>query len=217
MVTRLLRLDAPPKPADAADALALAICHIWRAAPAQNRLQQARRRRTGRPARIERPYRMIAFVSGPVAALAPTTAVIEVGGVGMAVQCTPEHPRPGCASEGGQARHLPRRPGGLAHAVRLRRRRRAAGLRAAADRERRRPAARPGDARRAHPGRAAGRRRHRRREGADRRARHRQEGRAEAAAGAEGPARGAGRRHIGRQGIGTAGHRPAGATSCTPR
>ncbi|MFF4233381.1 Holliday junction branch migration protein RuvA [Streptomyces sp. NPDC001820] len=32
---------------------------------------------------------MIAFVSGSVAALAPTTAVIEVGGVGMAVQCTP--------------------------------------------------------------------------------------------------------------------------------
>ncbi|MFJ3082405.1 Holliday junction branch migration protein RuvA [Streptomyces halstedii] len=32
---------------------------------------------------------MIAFVSGPVAALAPATAVIEVGGIGMAVQCTP--------------------------------------------------------------------------------------------------------------------------------
>jgi crossover junction endodeoxyribonuclease RuvC len=30
MVTRLLRLDAPPKPADAADAIAIAICHIWR-------------------------------------------------------------------------------------------------------------------------------------------------------------------------------------------
>jgi crossover junction endodeoxyribonuclease RuvC len=30
MVTRLLALDAPPRPADAADALALAICHIWR-------------------------------------------------------------------------------------------------------------------------------------------------------------------------------------------
>jgi len=30
MVTRLLRLPAPPRPADAADALALAICHIWR-------------------------------------------------------------------------------------------------------------------------------------------------------------------------------------------
>jgi crossover junction endodeoxyribonuclease RuvC len=40
MVTRLLRLSAPPKPADAADALALAICHIWRA-PALDRLQRA--------------------------------------------------------------------------------------------------------------------------------------------------------------------------------
>ena len=30
MVTRLLRLEAPPRPADAADALALAICHVWR-------------------------------------------------------------------------------------------------------------------------------------------------------------------------------------------
>ena len=37
MVSRLLRLDGPPKPADAADALALAICHLWRA-PAQARL-----------------------------------------------------------------------------------------------------------------------------------------------------------------------------------
>jgi crossover junction endodeoxyribonuclease RuvC len=30
MVTRLLRMPDPPKPADAADALALAICHVWR-------------------------------------------------------------------------------------------------------------------------------------------------------------------------------------------
>lgn len=30
MVTRLLGLDAPPTPADAADALALAICAVWR-------------------------------------------------------------------------------------------------------------------------------------------------------------------------------------------
>jgi crossover junction endodeoxyribonuclease RuvC len=30
MVTRLLRLSAPPRPADVADALALAICHVWR-------------------------------------------------------------------------------------------------------------------------------------------------------------------------------------------
>ncbi|MGW0838163.1 Holliday junction branch migration protein RuvA [Streptomyces prunicolor] len=32
---------------------------------------------------------MIAFVSGTVAALAPDAAVLEVGGVGMAIQCTP--------------------------------------------------------------------------------------------------------------------------------
>jgi crossover junction endodeoxyribonuclease RuvC len=30
MVTRILRLAAAPRPADAADALALAICHVWR-------------------------------------------------------------------------------------------------------------------------------------------------------------------------------------------
>ena len=41
MVTRLLKLDAAPKPADAADALALAICHVWRGGM-QQRLQQAR-------------------------------------------------------------------------------------------------------------------------------------------------------------------------------
>jgi crossover junction endodeoxyribonuclease RuvC len=40
MVTRLLRLTETPKPADAADALALAICHLWRG-PAQQRLSLA--------------------------------------------------------------------------------------------------------------------------------------------------------------------------------
>ena len=30
MVARLLRLPAAPQPADAADALALAVCHLWR-------------------------------------------------------------------------------------------------------------------------------------------------------------------------------------------
>lgn len=40
MVTRVLRLAAAPRPADAADALALAICHIWRGG-AQNRLAEA--------------------------------------------------------------------------------------------------------------------------------------------------------------------------------
>ncbi|WP_327093131.1 crossover junction endodeoxyribonuclease RuvC [Nonomuraea sp. NBC_01738] len=40
MVTRLLRLSEMPKPADAADALALAICHVWRGG-GQQRLAQA--------------------------------------------------------------------------------------------------------------------------------------------------------------------------------
>ncbi|MFV0452070.1 MAG: crossover junction endodeoxyribonuclease RuvC [Propioniciclava sp.] len=44
MVKRILRLEAPPKPADAADAVALAVCHLWRA-PAQDRIEQARLRR----------------------------------------------------------------------------------------------------------------------------------------------------------------------------
>ena len=40
MVKRILRLDAPPSPADAADAVALAICHAWRGVAAQ-RLAEA--------------------------------------------------------------------------------------------------------------------------------------------------------------------------------
>ena len=40
MVTRVLRLTEVPKPADAADALALAICHIWRGG-ANSRIEAA--------------------------------------------------------------------------------------------------------------------------------------------------------------------------------
>lgn len=40
MVARILRLDAPPSPADAADAVALAICQVWRGGTA-NRLTEA--------------------------------------------------------------------------------------------------------------------------------------------------------------------------------
>lgn len=43
MVTRLLRLETAPRPADAADALALALCHLWRG-PALARLAAAGRR-----------------------------------------------------------------------------------------------------------------------------------------------------------------------------
>jgi crossover junction endodeoxyribonuclease RuvC len=40
MITRLLKLPESPKPADAADALALALCHLWRS-PMQARLLAA--------------------------------------------------------------------------------------------------------------------------------------------------------------------------------
>jgi crossover junction endodeoxyribonuclease RuvC len=40
MVTRILNLESAPKPADAADALAIAICHCWRGA-AQARIKSA--------------------------------------------------------------------------------------------------------------------------------------------------------------------------------
>ena len=40
MVARVLRLSELPRPADAADALALAVCHIWRGG-AQDRLAAA--------------------------------------------------------------------------------------------------------------------------------------------------------------------------------
>ena len=46
MVTRILSLPTKPRPADAADALALAICHVWRG-PAAARLEAARRAATG--------------------------------------------------------------------------------------------------------------------------------------------------------------------------
>jgi crossover junction endodeoxyribonuclease RuvC len=46
MVTRLLGMPSPPRPADAADALALAICHLWRGS-AERRLALAIRAQGG--------------------------------------------------------------------------------------------------------------------------------------------------------------------------
>ena len=53
MVTRILRLAEPPRPADAADALALAITHMWRGA-AQSRIDAAVA--AARPTRAATPY-----------------------------------------------------------------------------------------------------------------------------------------------------------------
>ncbi len=52
MVTRLLRLDTPPRPPDAADALALALCHLW-GAPLRE-LAGPDRAGSGRTPRLQR-------------------------------------------------------------------------------------------------------------------------------------------------------------------
>lgn len=55
MITRILGLQKPPSPADAADALALAVCHSWRA-PMQGRVAthdaQVARTRAGFEAKV---------------------------------------------------------------------------------------------------------------------------------------------------------------------
>ncbi|MDQ1520883.1 MAG: Crossover junction endodeoxyribonuclease RuvC, partial [Actinomycetota bacterium] len=43
MVAKLLRMPEPPRPPDVADALALALCHVWR-----DRLGRAVARASGR-------------------------------------------------------------------------------------------------------------------------------------------------------------------------
>ncbi|WP_336645552.1 crossover junction endodeoxyribonuclease RuvC [Microbacterium sp. USHLN186] len=62
MIARILRLDAPPQPADAADALAIALCHAWRggavAAPSGAGLTPAQQAwaNAERGARVSRTY-----------------------------------------------------------------------------------------------------------------------------------------------------------------
>ena len=91
MVMRLLRLAEPPKPADTADALALAICHLWRGP--QTRLAAAalaaRQAAPGASPHARRRLPVISHLDGLVCAIAPEGAVIEVGGVGLLVQATP--------------------------------------------------------------------------------------------------------------------------------
>ena len=127
MVTRLLRLaDGAPAGRRRRRAGAGDLPGVARAA---RRPGSMRRVCGGRPA-------MIASVRGTVAALGPDGAVVEVGGVGLAVSCSPGHAGPAAGRRDGPAGDQPGRARGLADAVRLRRRRRAGAVRAAADRER---------------------------------------------------------------------------------
>lgn len=98
MVTRLLRLDAPPKAGRRRRCpRPRHLPHLARprgqpppagACRGPSRRPRPRSRRS--PGDTPEGHPMIAFVSGPVAALAPDSAVVEVGGIGMAVQCTPD-------------------------------------------------------------------------------------------------------------------------------
>jgi len=63
MVTRLLGLAEAPRPADAADALALAICHCWRA-PMLDRMAQAQAR-SAELARVHRARLAAAAKAAP--------------------------------------------------------------------------------------------------------------------------------------------------------
>ncbi|GAA1671736.1 crossover junction endodeoxyribonuclease RuvC [Kribbella sp. NPDC056951] len=68
MVTRILQLPERPTPADAADALALAICHIWRGGVA-SKLQQAAASRSNLEAAAQAQSRLqVARLRAAVAA-----------------------------------------------------------------------------------------------------------------------------------------------------
>jgi crossover junction endodeoxyribonuclease RuvC len=68
MVMRLLRLTERPEPADAADALALAICHLWRAPAIEARRARSASARTAMAARpvVRGPAREDTALGGPV-------------------------------------------------------------------------------------------------------------------------------------------------------
>jgi len=75
MVMRLLRMTDRPRPADAADALALAICHLWRVPAIEvRRARQVSARTAVTGARLTRPT-----VTGPPVTVAPVTADPAVG------------------------------------------------------------------------------------------------------------------------------------------
>lgn len=85
MVTRLLGLSTPPRPADAADALALAICHVWRGS-VQHRLAEAAAAHGTKPSGI--PSRT------PRRGAAGSVRAVPAGSRATTVRPNPGAPRP---------------------------------------------------------------------------------------------------------------------------
>ncbi len=125
MVTRILALQAKPTPADAADALALAICHCWRA-PMIARMAEAEaqgRRAAYATSGQSEGRAMIASVRGEVLDVALDHVVIEAAGVGYKVMATPSTLATLRRGQRSPADHRDDRPRGLDDALRLSRRR----------------------------------------------------------------------------------------------
>ena len=91
MVKLLLGLDAVPSPHDAADALAVAICHIHTSSTVVSRVSRRRggpaARRSARGATIGPELRLlvIALLRGTLSEKTPSRLIVDVGGVGYDV------------------------------------------------------------------------------------------------------------------------------------
>ncbi len=123
MVTRILALQTKPTPADAADALALAICHCWRA-PMIARMAAAEALAAEQQKKYQATTQggtMIASIRGEVLDVALDHVVIEACGVGYRVNATPSTLATLAPRRRGPTGHRDDRARGLDDAVRLRR------------------------------------------------------------------------------------------------
>jgi crossover junction endodeoxyribonuclease RuvC len=87
-VTRLLRMADAPRPADCADALALAICHLWRG-PAQRRMNEA----AARASQATSVMAARAAAQAKAQAAAVRTAAAARGAVTPGIAAVPGGPR----------------------------------------------------------------------------------------------------------------------------
>jgi crossover junction endodeoxyribonuclease RuvC len=83
MVRRILDLDAAPRPADASDALALAICHVWRGATTA-RLDAAVQAAAAQAARQRSAFRQAKESEPPNAAVVPLPRALRKPAAGRA-------------------------------------------------------------------------------------------------------------------------------------